>query len=555
MKAFLFFFFVLIATSVCVDLDGDGFDTDPAFGQYQDCCDSVLDGCFDPYMVNPGAYEIPNNGIADRCVYDCNPKSGLKCEFIDEDNLPCDLNHVNAEHFDLSGAQVTPAKTEPAIYAMDICEFKDDDDDPSWGFYRQRNMVFALANQKREGFDILVTGPDIVQASVISSFGRIGPYNGKYMTAISSGAAKSSFQPLPNNQGSSYGTSYVTVDDQVSVESDWTNNPGGAIYFPTGSGCTKPALVVDSILARFAVVQPTNMNAFSLKALYLDTQIGNNFLQNYCDNLGSFFLALKNGTHGVPGDRNIAIDSNGWAFGSYNPNRNYYTQCNDYRGTYPSNTCYDSDVRLEGTEYTFATNWIPFGTSALPQETFELQLITFDQTNGLLDATVLLDDFRVMSEARATHNDSRYFTDPWGYQYTGDIAMVSLLPDVNGIYPASTSTITLTFIIRNEGPQVAGDVTISFTPPFGTSLKSVSSPFTRTFIAPAADPFADNSFYKYKLTNNTPIQPHETLTGTITYNIKSDAPKDIQFRVTATTSSIDTVWGNNHLLQLVYIAK
>ena len=99
---------------------------------------------------------------------------------------------------------------------------------------------------------------------------------------------------------------------------------------------------------------------------------------------------------------------------------------------------------------------------------FRLKLMTFDQTDQVFDTTVLIDDFKVMSEARETHSNPNYIKTSYGYQYTGDIALVSLLPDVKGLYPANTNQIVLTFIVRNEGPEVAGDVTISFTPPFGT---------------------------------------------------------------------------------------
>jgi len=122
------------------------------------------------------------------------------------------------------------------------------------------------------------------------------------------------------------------------------------------------------------------------------------------------------------------------------------------------------------------------------------------------------------------------------------------------MYPVNTKTVTLNFIARNEGPEIAGDVTISFTPPFGTSLLSVSSNLTCT-VFPAKGEFADNSFYKCKLGTNDPLLPHNTFFGQIVYNILPIAPQQIHFRVTATTSSIDTVFGNNHLLQLIYINK
>jgi len=556
MKAVFFVFLVLATVTFCVDLDGDGFDTDPAFGRYQDCCDSVLDGCFDPYMVNPGAFEIPNNGILDRCVFDCSSTDGLTCQLLDEENLPCDYKHVNAESYVLSGPQITAPDTEPAIWAMDICEFKDDDDDPSWGFYRQLNMVFALADETRNGFDIGIIGPDTNQASVLRSFGRIGPLNGEFMTVMSTGIARAAYNPSPNAQTT--GASYDAVSDDVALPTIWTSNPGTTNNFLGGVGCQKPntaTAAIDSILARYTMVQPSNMGAFSFKVLYLDTEItAGTFTAAQCNTRASWFLAFKNGTYGVPVDGNFAIDQNNWSFNSFNPNLNYYTQCSDWRGSWPKNTCYDSEVHLEGTGFSYATNWIPVGTAALPKEVFTLKLMTFDQTDGNRDTAVLLDDFKVMSEPRLTHGVSGYITTMYGYQYTGDIALVSLLPDVKGLYPGNTQTITLTYIVRNEGPEIAGDVTISFTPPFGTSFNSTTM-FTECTKFAASGGFVDNSFYKCKLNGNAPLLPHATLTGTVVYNVLSKAPKDLQFRVTATTSSIDNVWGNNHLIQLVYIDK
>lgn len=99
--------------SFFLDLDGDGFDSDPAFGEFMDCCDTVDDGCYDPYLVNPGAWEIPNNGIADRCI-----------EGRDKiNNIPCDesLDSVAAGgniYYQFIGPTVTPSQTEKAITAM-----------------------------------------------------------------------------------------------------------------------------------------------------------------------------------------------------------------------------------------------------------------------------------------------------------------------------------------------------------------------------------------------------------------------------------------------------
>ena len=86
-------------------MDGDGYDSDPSFGEFQDCCDSVADGCYDPYMVNPGAWEIPNNGQADRCI------EGRDIVQV----APCDNNSAA---FPQVGPTVPPSDTEDAILAM-----------------------------------------------------------------------------------------------------------------------------------------------------------------------------------------------------------------------------------------------------------------------------------------------------------------------------------------------------------------------------------------------------------------------------------------------------
>ena len=108
-------------------MDQDGFDSDPSEGEFQDCCDTVDDGCYDPYLVNPGAWEIPDNGQADRCI-----------EGIDQlaASLPCDSI---VERLGLTGVQpgdrgiyekfigplVKPIDTEPGIYAMVFYNFFD----------------------------------------------------------------------------------------------------------------------------------------------------------------------------------------------------------------------------------------------------------------------------------------------------------------------------------------------------------------------------------------------------------------------------------------------
>ena len=47
-----------------IDIDGDGYFSDAPLIEWRDCCDSPEDLCDDPFLVNPGAFEIAEIGRA-----------------------------------------------------------------------------------------------------------------------------------------------------------------------------------------------------------------------------------------------------------------------------------------------------------------------------------------------------------------------------------------------------------------------------------------------------------------------------------------------------------
>lgn len=531
-----------------IDLDGDGYYSDAPLIEWRDCCDSPEDLCDDPFLVNPGAFEIAANDQQDSC-------RGIGEVNTDADGHigGCDHQFVFANDFQLVGPLIPSEQTEEAVWAMDLCEFRADDDDPSWGFNEQQTMVFTLANGTRNGYDIGIVGPASTQAAVLDHYGGIVPARGNFMLAISSGTARD--ETTGGHQSPSGATTGNTI---VNLPASFLDSNAGAFIEDCG---TEPyAVGVDSIRAHFRMKQPTNMNAFSFQALYMDFELeasqGSYPAVGTCDNdRKSWFLAIKSDSKtGVSG--NFAGDATGRSFNSFNANPGFWSQCNDY-GDFADGLCRDGATNLELTGFTGASNWTPIGTSAEPGESFTLEFVTFDGRDGANDVTVLIDDFFPITEARTT-GSSTWASQPWGYQYTADLQMVHLaLAGGSPLLSKTASSATLDFTIRNWGPEEANDVTIVFTPPLGarfTAGKDASGNSLNCFTAAAsAAPYADNSLMKCKWRSNDPLADQATLSGSLAFALDLDCAacprhtEEMRFRVTTTHSSIDRQLSNNYL--------
>jgi len=177
-----------------------------------------------------------------------------------------------------------------------------------------------------------------------------------------------------------------------------------------------------------------------------------------------------------------------------------------------------------------------------------INLAVWDTGDDAVTTNVFYDDYMPIAEARTYMN-------PYGYQFTSDIELESVTPNRNGIYPSGTTSVTISFSVKNNGPQQAGDITINFTPPLGSSFRSSTGPSaTTTVVQQAAAPFQNNSFYKLRF-GNTVLQVGQSLQGSITFNILANHPKDMQFKLSATCSSIEKLFQNNYFIQQIYIEE
>jgi len=535
MRVLFFLLAVFVAFSVAADLDGDGYDSDASFGEFQDCCDTVDDGCYDPYLVNPGAWEIPDNGQADRCIEGRDRRN----------NIPCDAQRLESNediYTFFTGTLGIPSQTERAIWAMDICEFKDDDDDPSWGFARQLNMVFSLADGTRNSFDIGVIGPDERQVSVTKGFGKITPANGNYVLAISTGVA----QDLAGPDFVAPAPGLQTTNDPVTPTEPWNS--------ATARGQT----AYDSIMGTFSIAQPSNMNAWSLQVAHLSAERSRSvdiLNRGACADTDTFILVLQDdqdlvGTV-IPADNNVARDEFGREFCTSNPSEDYFQYCNIYGNVNNQQQCRKSNYKLQNTgfEDLFGTPFRPVGGPATPRSIFEIKLATWDTLpDGSLDTTALFDDFMPIAEQRRSRLT--------GYMYTSDIELERITPDNSGIYPSNTASVILTFVIKNNGPERAEDITISFTPPKGMFFRDISAAWSPAFIQITPPPYQDNSFFKYRWNVVGPLDVGSSAAvGTITFGVRPNAPREMQVKLSATCSSVEKIWMNNYQVQMIYIDK
>jgi hypothetical protein len=373
-----------------VDVDHDGFTTCAG-----DCCDSTADGCTDPELVNPGAFEAPDNTLDDDC-------DGT-------------VDNVVAANCD-SG--LASNSTTPADYAaaLDICQTATEaPGDTRWGLISARLVLAdgtgtANANQR----------------SIRPSFGGTTVQSGAAFTVLSTGNAAAVGQTSPSHvdaQGAN------AIGTSSAFPSDWALAHGGTL--PNAPGCPAPAAGTsarDPIMLELRVRTPTNARSFKISTNFLSSE----YPEWVCSAFNDFFVVLLDsafaGTPANPADKTLAtytspsnavypvgVNLAHGDTGLFQQCKNGATGCADGSVAGTITTCVNTteltgtgmdvvnpppklspDVGYCGTNNLEGggTGWLVTTGNVVGGEIIKLRIALWDTSDGYYDSTAIIDDFQ-----------------------------------------------------------------------------------------------------------------------------------------------------------------
>lgn len=334
--------FAAMAAPVAVtaqDLDGDGWTV--ADG---DCADSPGGGITHPELVNPGAYDIPGNGIDDDCDGTVDNPAPTTC----------------------SATTNLAATATGLANALDICQtttlnaplaFR------RWGLINAQLLQASGAS-----------APAAVQTAVKSTFGNlVVPVVNATMALMSSGTARAANDP--NYVAPTGG--YDSGTPPVVAPVDFTGPNGGHYYLPQ---CPEPGdPVYDSVRLRLTIRVPTNADGFTFRHRFFSAEY-----PEQCTQYSDHFIALLTSTSpSIPPNKNILFDSQS------NPVTVQTVTFEVCDG------CANGDGDLAGTGYEgkAATAWLTSAAPVVPGEVITLEFHIWDSSDSQVDALGILDGF------------------------------------------------------------------------------------------------------------------------------------------------------------------
>ena len=287
-------------------------------------------------LKNPGAFEYVGNGIDDDCDKE-----------IDEAPVECD-------------AVVGTDAADPLqiAAAMNICDVD----------------KFLLEARFVE------TNTRVDQRAIRATLGPVKPRAGKSFAMLSNGVAAGPME-----------TGYVAPGSGTSIG---TKSPRPAPYADNPK-CPKAqdANVNDLADIQLKLKAPTNAKSFRISFRFLSGEYPQYFCSSYND---AFAAVVRSTRYTGKNGKNVAYDANGEFLGV---NVAFWTICANsekYMG------CTTDPSTMNGPGYGKsdlggphgATDWVTTTVPVTPGETFTLRLAIWDESDSILDSSILIDDFR-----------------------------------------------------------------------------------------------------------------------------------------------------------------
>jgi hypothetical protein len=349
------------------DADGDGWKTCDG-----DCCDTPGACGGTPKLINPGAFEVPNNGIDD----DCDPSTP------DAPAAACS-----------SAQKFTGVTATDIAKAMDLCQFTTANPPKpkkKWGVITEWRMYA----------DGTLAGPELAnsQLAVLVNYGTGGIVPKKHATmgGLSTGMMRDKGDPgyVSPVSGTSFTSSLAFGPPAPGAPlGTYTTAHGNALLGGKCGATNCSALGTtanDSVNIQLSIRVPTNALSFSYDFRFFSAEY-----QSYqCSDFNDYYLAmLTTKAAGIPADHNISFDA------LNNPvsvNNGFFQVCGG--NALNCGACPDGTGALAGTGMDDVngggTEWLTTDAPVVPGETMMIEFVIFDVQDHILDSLVLLDNFR-----------------------------------------------------------------------------------------------------------------------------------------------------------------